>query len=208
MKELIIGTSNAAKKKAIQAALSPLGMIVRGTDDLGIFIDVPEDGPTVQANARQKSRTYAQVVGQPVLSMDNALYLQGLPEDAQPGIYTRRIRGKTDRATDAELLVYYARIIETLGKTIHGHWEYALCMADTQGHIVEKTCLSPRLFVSQPCAALLPGYPLESLQIEPESGKYIAEMPEEEQAAFWQKGIGQFLADFVQEAENILCLSA
>lgn len=63
---------------------------------------------------------------------------------------------------------------------IQGHWEYALCMADTQGYIVEKTCLSPRIFVREPCVALLPGYPLESLQIEPESGKYIAEMSEDE----------------------------
>lgn len=202
-RELIIGTGNAAKKKAIQSALSPLDITVRGTDDLGIFLDVPEDGQTVQANARQKSLAYAQVVGQPVLSMDNALYLQGLPDDEQPGIRTRRIPGSTTRPTDAELLTYYTRKIKALGNMIHGHWEYALCMADTQGQMVEKTYLSPRLFVSEPCAALLPGYPLESLQIEPESGKYIAEMSENEQAAFWQKGIGQFLADFVQEAYRI-----
>ncbi len=208
LKDLIVGTSNAAKKKSIQSALTPLGITVRGTDDLGIFIDVPEDGKTAQENARKKSVAYAQAAGQLVLSMDNALYLAGLADDAQPGIHTRRIPGKTSRVTDRVLLLHYAHIIKELGGTVNGHWEYALCMADAQGRVVEADFISPRIFVSEPCASQLPGYPLESLQIEPESGKYIAEMTEEEQAAFWQRGIGEFLMNFVREAEAFFAIKA
>ncbi|SRR5258706_4407597 len=200
--ELIIGTGNAAKKKAIQSALTPLGITIKGTDDLGIALEIQEDGTTAQENARKKSLLYAQAVGQPVLSVDNALYLQGLTEDEQPGIHTRRIPGKAGRASDKDLLEFYARTIKALGGKIIGHWEYALCLADAEGRVFEKTFLSPRIFVSTPSAYLLPGYPLESIQIDPESGQYITEMTEEEQAAFWQKTIGQFLVDFVRETER------
>ncbi|MFL5802701.1 MAG: hypothetical protein ACJ8CR_13285, partial [Roseiflexaceae bacterium] len=42
------------------------------------------------------------------------------------------------------------------------------------------------------------GYPLESLQIEPEGGKYISEMTSEEQDAFWQRIVGKELCLFVR----------
>ena len=70
-----------------------------GTDNLGIVLEIEEDGTTAQENARKKSLLYARAVGQPVLSLDNALYLQGLSKDEQPGIHTRRIPGKAGRAT-------------------------------------------------------------------------------------------------------------
>ncbi len=206
MKELIIGTGNAAKKKAIQSVLAPLGITIKGTDDLSITLDIQEDGSTAQENARKKALLYARAVGQPVLSVDNALYLQGLPENEQPSIHTRRIPGKIGRATDEELLAFYARTIEALGGKTKGYWEYGLCLANAQGSIFEKSFFSHRLFVAQPSSHLLPGYPLESLQIDPESGKYISEMTEEEQASFWQESIGKFIVDFVQEAERSLLL--
>lgn len=202
MKELIIGTGNVAKKKAIQSVLTPLGITIKGTDDFGIALEIEEDGTTVQENARKKSLRYAQAVGQPVLSVDNALYLEGLPEDKQPGLHTRRIPGKTGRATDEDLLEFYARTIKALGGRINGYWEYALCLTDTQGRVYEQSFFAPRIFVSEPSACLLPGYPLESLQLDPQSGKYIAEMSEEEQATFWRQTIGQALVDFVQEAQQ------
>lgn len=138
-----------------------------------------------------------------VLSVDNALYLEGLPAEKQPGIHTRSIPGKTGRATDQELLAFYAQTLETLGGRMNGHWEYALCLADAHGRIYEHSFFSSRIFVSTPSPRLLPGYPLESIQLDPQSGTYVAEMSEEEQAAFWQKTIGQALVDFVQKAEHV-----
>lgn len=203
MKELIIGTGNAAKKKAIGSVLIPLGLTIRGTDDLGITLEIPEDGATARENARKKSLLYAQAAGQPVLSVDNALYLEGLPAEKQPGIHTRSIPGKTGRATDQELLAFYAQTIERLGGRMNGHWEWALCLADAHGRICEHSFFSPRIFVGTPSPRLLPGYPLESIQLDPQSGTYVAEMSEEEQAAFWQKTIGQALVDFVQKAAPV-----
>ena len=202
MKELIVGTGNVAKKKALQSVFASLGVTIRGTDDLGISLDIQEDGATAQENSRKKALAYAQVAMQSVLSFDNALYLDGIAVSEQPGIHTRRIPGKADRATDEELLAFYAHTIKQVGGRINGQWEYAICLADAQARVKEKTFLTQRIFVAEPSMALIAGYPLASLQIDPESGKYIAEMMEEEQSAFWQNTIGKPLVDFVQEAEH------
>lgn len=202
MKELIIGTGNKAKKKAFRSVFAPLGITILGTDELGISLDIQEDGSTAQENARKKSLAYAQAVDRPVLSLDNALYLQGLSEDEQPGIHTRRVPEKRGRATDEELLAFYAKTVQQLGGRIEGYWEYAICLADAQGRTLEKTFRTQRIFVAETSPVLLPGYPLESIQIDPVSGMYISEMTEEEQASFWQKTIGEPLVAFIREAEQ------
>jgi inosine/xanthosine triphosphate pyrophosphatase family protein len=198
MNEIVIGTSNPAKKQMIQSALLPLRIVVRGTDDYGIALDVEEDGATAQANARKKSLAYAQALGRPVLSMDNTLYLDGLTDAEQPGVYTGRIGGRPRRATDEELLTHYATLIERLGSRIDGHWEFGVCFATEGGETFETTILSPRTFVSTPSQVMIPGYPLESLQIDLESEKYISEMTPEEQEVFWQRVVGRELCAFVR----------
>jgi hypothetical protein len=52
-------------------------------------------------------------------------------------------------------------------------------------------------FVSEACPNVICGYPLESLQIDPETGRYMAELAAEEQNLFWQQGIGEPLRQFV-----------
>ena len=197
-----MGTSNPAKKDAVRSALIATGVTVKGTDDFGVFLDITEDGTTVQENARKKCLAYAQALRRPVLSIDNALYLDGLPAGEQPGINTRHIGDRDSRATDEELLAYYAEQIRRLGGQVDGYWQYALCIADENGRLFERTFTSHRTFVSEPSPSLIPGYPLESIQIEPGSGRYISEMTPEEQAAFWQATIGKELCDFVQEVQR------
>lgn len=200
MKEIIVGTSNPAKKDMVRAALLPIGVAVRGTDDLGISLQIDEDGITAQENARKKSLAYSQATNGIVLSIDNALYLEGLSDEEQPGINTRRIPGKAGRATDEELLNFYSKKIMELGGRVNGRWEFAVCIATPSGQLIEKTIISPRKFVSKPSQSLLPGYPLESIQIDPHSQRYISEMSSEEQALFWQEIVGKDLCELVQAA--------
>lgn len=204
MHVIVLGTTNPAKKQLVQAALAPLDVVVRGTDDLGIAITVEEDGATAQENARKKSLAYARAAGRPVLSIDNALSFTGLPNEEQPGVNTRAVPGVTGRATNEELLRHYTDVIQRLGSSIDGHWEFAFCIADTSGSIVERTVLSARRFVSAPTSSRIPGFPLESIQIDPKTGRYIADMTSDEQDAFWQEIVGRELCDFVSEARSMI----
>jgi len=198
MKQIIIGTTNQAKIDQLRGALTPLGITVIGLPADRDFNEVKEDGSTAQVNAKKKALAYAKDLGQAVLSMDNALYLEGLAPEQQPGLNVRRIPGGTDRPTDQAMTDYYQDLIAGLGDKINGHWEFAICVAWPDGTTKETTIISPRIFVSQPSLQTVPGYPLESLQIDPIDEKYIAEMTPNEQAAFWQRTIGQPLGQFIE----------
>ncbi len=195
MKKLIIGTTNPAKVAQLRSALSSIDVQVEGIDKKSLP-EVIEDGATVQENARKKATTYAKATGQTVFSMDNALYLDGLSPENQPGIHVRRIGGSL-AADDAELLEHGVSLIESLGGKATGYWEYGICVAQPDGKVFEMTLKTPRIFTSKKSTKVISGYPLESIQIDPETNKYISEMTSEEQATFWQKNIGSKLCAFV-----------
>jgi len=196
MKKIIIGTTNPAKVAQIRDALSSIDIQIEGIDKKSLP-EVIEDGNTAQENARKKAIAYAKAIGQTVLSMDNALYLDGLLPENQPGIYVRRIGGLI-AVNDTELLEHGVSLIKSLGGKTTGYWEYGVCIAQPDGKIFEMTLKTPRIFTSKKSEKIVSGYPLESIQIDPETGKYISEMTLEEQAIFWQKNIGSRLCSFVE----------
>lgn len=198
MKSLLMGTTNPAKIAQVRDALAPLGIQVEGVADKKMLPEVVEDGATVQENARKKAITYAKALGRTMLSMDNALFLNGLTPKDQPGIHVRRIGG-TLAATDDELLHHGIALVESLGGKATGWWEYGICIADPDGKINETTIRTPRVFTSKPSEKSVLGYPLESIQIDPETGKYISEMTPEEMTAFWQRTLGTPLCTFIKD---------
>lgn len=200
--KLIIGTKNKGKLLQIQGALSNLDLDVVGLPDIELP-EVIEDGETAQENGRKKAIIYSNFLNEVVLSMDNALYLNGLSDEQQPGINVRRIEGRVDRPTDQELLSYYSNLIKRLGGEIIGHWEFAICIASPNGETKETIIISKRNFTSKLNKEVVEGYPLESIQIDPQSGKYISEMSQEEQDAFWKKMIGDELEKFIKESLSI-----
>jgi XTP/dITP diphosphohydrolase len=200
MKKLTFGTTNQAKILQIRGALSPAGIEVEGVADKNMLPEVVEDGKTANENARKKALTYAKALGKTVFSMDNALYINGLSDNVQPALNVRRIGGKT-ATSDEEMIEYYSKLIGSLGGKADGYWEFGICIATPTGDYKETTIKSPRTFVSTPTINRQAGYPLESIQIDPVSNKYIADMRQDEQDMFWQKSIGYKLLKFIQHVE-------
>lgn len=194
MEKIIFGTTNPGKIAHVQAALDPLGIKVIGLPRIDDLPDIEEDGKTPQENSRKKAMAYCKAIGQPVLSMDNALYIDGLSDDKQPGMHVRRIPGYNDRPTDEEMLDYYSALIGKHGGHMTGHWEFSMCIAFLDGTTKEVTATSKtRYFTSKVSPKRMPGYPLESIQIDKELDKYIAEMTKEESDQFWQESVGEEL---------------
>jgi XTP/dITP diphosphohydrolase len=198
MKNIIIGTTNPAKIAQIKDALAPLGIAVEGVANKDLLPSVIEDGNTAQENARKKALSYAKALRATVLSMDNALFFNGLAAEDQPGIHVRRIGGAL-ASTDEELLEHGIALVNSLGGKAAGYWEYGICVADLKGNVWETTIRTPRVFTCQKSKKIVPDYPLESIQIDPETGRYISEMTSDEQALFWQKTLGNQLCEFVSK---------
>lgn len=199
MKEILFGTTNEAKIKQLQGALAPIGVSVRWVQDKALLPPVEEDGKTAHENARKKAMAYAKALGATVLSMDNALYFDKLPPNEQPGINVRRINETAIRPSDSELLAHYSALVRRFGEQTRVRWEFAICIATPEGKFEEITIVSPRIFTSAPSQKIIPGYPLESIQIDPDTRKYVSEMNQEEQDAFWQRGIGKPLQEFISK---------
>lgn len=195
---LIVGTTNNAKIEQIRGALKSLNLDIQGLPERD-FPTVEENGLTALENAKSKAIFYSALIGLPVLSTDNALYFDDLATEKQPGLNVRRIKGRNGKASDAELLIYYSSLIKELGDKINGYWEFGICLAYPDGSTKEVIIKSPRIFVSHPSSKIVEGYPLDSIQINPETNQYISEMTIEEQGDFWQKTIGKELCSFIKE---------
>ncbi len=199
MKKLIVGTTNPAKVDQIQGALKLLDLLVQGILPDAEVPEIIEDGETSQENAQIKALAYAKALGGKVFSIDNALFLDGLKPHEQPGVHVRRIGGRVGRCTDEELIAHYSLIIARLGGRTTGRWDFGVCIAKPDGTANSSVISSPRQFTSFPSRMMIPGFPLESLQIDPVSGQYISEMTQDEKDTFWQIAIGKPLAAFVEE---------
>ena len=195
MKRVLLGTMNRAKLESVSAVLTPLGIAVEMPR---VPLEVAE-GDSVQENARRKARAYAKFSRLPVLAIDNALYLEGLPDAEQPGPHVRRIPGVAGRASDEAMLAYYRALLRRLGERVRGYWVFAICLV-AGGREFETLTRVPREFVSTPGATLLPGYPLESLQLDPRSGMYVSELPLAAREALWRELVGEAVQSVVARA--------
>lgn len=92
MKTLLIATNNSHKFKEIKEILKPLKIHVIKPQDLGLNINIVEDGLSYQANALIKAKAYHRLCDLPVLADDSGLEILAL--DRQPGIYSARYLGE------------------------------------------------------------------------------------------------------------------
>ena len=183
MLEIVYGTGNPGKAKQMQSVLTASGMAVtvRTSSDFGVDLDVEEDGETAEENASKKALAYAAVLRRPVLSMDSALYFDGIPDALQPGLHVRRVGGG-ERMEDGEMLAYYSELIGRFGGRLHGYWRTAFALALPDGTCHVHAVISPRIFVSEPHHDMQEGNPMTALQVDPDTGKRILDLTPEERA--------------------------
>lgn len=103
--EIIFATNNKDKLVEIREILS--GYTVKSPAELGLDIDVVEDGTTFEENAVKKAEEIAKLTGRLTLADDSGLEIDFL--NGQPGVYSARYMG-----TDTPYPVKNAKILELL----------------------------------------------------------------------------------------------
>lgn len=177
--KLLYGTGNPAKLKDAQKWLKGLKFEVLSLRDMkGEIPDVPEDGKTPLENARQKAFAYYKAFGIPVFSCDSGLYFDNVSEEDQPGVHVRTIKGKY--LTDQEMQEHYIGLALKYGN-LTARYRNAICLVLDENHSIElmddSITSEPFLLTSKPHPrALNKGYPLDSLSVHIESGKYYYDM--------------------------------
>lgn len=194
--ELLYGTSNKGKLLLMKRILKPLGIKLKGLEDMtGPIPKVEETGNSLLENARLKADMYYNAFHMPVFSCDSGLYLEGLPEELQPGIHVRRIPGRDH--TDEGLTAYYSGLARQFGD-LKAQYRNAVCFYKSKSEIYECEDPSlwgkPFLLTSQPHPRSQPGFPLDRISIQISSGKYYYDLPEnaQDEVAGMEK-LGKFL---------------
>ena len=140
-------TNNAKKLKEIQRILNALGHDAKTLKDLGINIEIEEDGTTFAENALIKAKTIAEICKMPTISDDSGLEVDYL--DGAPGVYTARYAGEgctdddnIDKLLDAlngvEKEKRTARFVSSVCLYIpqeNGRAEYEICTGKCEGWI-------------------------------------------------------------------------
>ena len=180
-KKLLYGTGNPAKLAAMRNHLAGLGLEIIGLSQLGKDIpEVTEDGNTPLENARKKALAYYREFQMPVFSCDSGLYIDGLSEELQPGIHVRTINGRY--LTDDEMIEYYSGLAATYGD-LRAHYTNAICLVLNEACVyeaMEKDLESEEfLITAKPHPMRRKGFPIDSLSVDPQTGKYYYDLEKE-----------------------------
>lgn len=107
MSKIIFATGNEGKMKEIRMILKDLPYEVCSLKDMGIEVEIEENGTTFEENALIKARTIMEMTGEIVLADDSGLEVDYL--NKAPGIYSARYLGE-----DTSYEVKNAHIINAL----------------------------------------------------------------------------------------------
>lgn len=176
--KLLYGTGNPAKLNAMKKRLSGLGITLIGLKDLGCEIpEIVEDGKTPLENARKKAVAYFEAFRIPVFSCDSGLYIDGVPENEQPGVHVRRLNGKV--LSDEQMIVHYSSLAKKYGNPT-ARYRNAICFVADEKHIYEamEPSMGSSAFIltSKPYPVMKKGFPLDSLSVDIKTGKYYYEL--------------------------------
>lgn len=180
--KLLFGTGNAAKLAAMRRRLEPLDVEIIGFCDLNMNIpEVIEDGETPLENAEKKARAYFKAFGMPVFSCDSGLYIDGIPDDEQPGVCVRTVNGKY--LSDAEMIEHYSSLAKKYGD-LTARYKNAICLILDSEHIYsameESMASEPFIITSVPHTVIKEGFPLDSLSVDIKTGKYYYDLDADE----------------------------
>lgn len=177
MKKILFATGNPTKAKRFSNGLANYNIEVLSLKDMNLTLESEENGKTAIENALIKARECFKKTNMPSMGMDDSLYLEGVPESEQPGLFVRRVNGKS--LDDRELLEHYINLVKKYGVDgkINCKWVYGLAVINEKGE--EKTYTWEKgnfYMVDIPSSVINPGYPLNSISKYNNLDKYFTEV--------------------------------
>ncbi|MBR3720369.1 MAG: hypothetical protein IKN09_01335 [Clostridia bacterium] len=180
MKEILFATGNISKVARFSEKLREKGILVKSLKDININIDIEENGKTAIENAAIKAKTYYETTKMTTMAIDDTLFIEGIPEEKQPGVYVRRVNGK--RLNDEEMIEYYTNLVKKYGKDgkLNTKWISGMAVIK-DGEISTHTEITSEYYlVDTPTRERKEGYPLSSIMVHKELNKYDIYLTEED----------------------------
>jgi len=181
--KLLYGTSNPAKIDFMQKRVNSLGIKILSLTDINVpKMEIDENGNDPLENARIKALAYYQALKTPVFSADSGLYIDGLDDERQPGLYIRRVGGRS--LTDDEMIAHYSSLAEEFGGKMTARYKNAICFVKDDStifeHMADDIASEPFFIVAKPHEKRSEGFPLDSLSVCIQSGQYYNDLERKE----------------------------
>lgn len=197
MKKIVFATGNPTKAKRFSKGLLNYDIKVISLKDLDIKLDVKEDGKTAIENALIKARACYKITKMPTIGMDDSLYLENVPKDLQPGLFVRRVNGKS--LTDEEMIEHYINLVKNYGidGKLNCKWVYGLALINEKGEENTYTWYKDNFYMVDTASDKInPGYPLNSISKYKNIDKYFTDTlnsEELEKIAFNEDDVVSFI---------------
>ena len=131
--ELLIATNNKGKLEELQAILQDTGIRLIRPVDIGLDLDVEEDGQSYAENAIKKAVAFSQASGLAALADDSGLEVDVL--EGAPGLHSKRF-APIPNATDADRRAYLLKQLNGKVRPWNA-WFRATVAIASQGRSVE-----------------------------------------------------------------------
>jgi len=132
MRNLLIATNNIGKVDEIKALLHNLDLIMVTPSDLGISLNVSEDGQTYAENAAKKALVFAQASGLIAIGDDSGLEVDAL--GGQPGLRSHRFN-PIPNASDADRRKYLLKRLEGKPRPWIARFRATIAVASPSGEV-------------------------------------------------------------------------
>jgi XTP/dITP diphosphohydrolase len=150
MHTLLVATQNRGKLVEMRTLLARLPAQVVTPDEVGITLDVIEDGHSYAENAAKKALAFCRASGLVTLADDSGLEVDAL--DGRPGIHSARL-APWENATDADRRALLLKLLHGLPRpwTAHFHCTVAIAIPPERLEFAEGDC--PGEIIPEECGS-------------------------------------------------------
>ena len=170
--KLLLATNNTGKVKEYRNLLQGIPFELVTPKEMGILMDVEENGTTYEENARLKACLLSRRSGLLTLADDSGIEVDAL--DGEPGVMSARYTGET--ASDAERVNYLLSKLKDIPRekrTARFYCLIAIAQPDGQVQYCDGECKGIITFKPQGEN----GFGYDPIFFFPERGKTMAQLP-------------------------------
>ena len=172
---ILIATNNKGKVAEIKALLAREGIPLLTPAELGLVLDIPEDGLTYAENASKKAQAFSRASGMIAMADDSGLEVDVL--NGAPGMHSHRF-SPLPGATDADRRKYLLGKLQGSARPWKAHFRATVAVAQPSGEV--------QLATGQCDGEIIPeergtnGFGYDPIFFIPEIGRTMAELEMEE----------------------------
>ena len=207
MTKVLIGTTNPSKVNRFSKLLAGNDIEFITLKDLEIADEPDEMGKTPEENAIIKAKFYGKYFDV-VICNDSGLYFEelDLTDERQPGLNIRTPMGMK-RLLDEEMIDYYSKLVVSLGGKVLAYYLDGIAVFN-KGKISsfmdaeDSKKIGSFYMIDKASPKRFEGWPLDSLSISKETGKYFvdgSETDSKENIIYgeYKKRVTRFLKDAI-----------